>query len=74
MWNDTDEERVILLFDFDRPMRFWGRVLNASFVRLLKLTAYYQEPKRKMQSFEDRFEAATRRADKALEALSEPGR
>jgi aspartyl/asparaginyl beta-hydroxylase (cupin superfamily) len=74
VWNDTAEERVILLFDFDRPMRFWGRLLNASFVRLLKLTAYYQEPKKKMQSFEDRFEAATRRADQALESLGEPVR
>ncbi|WP_137389742.1 aspartyl/asparaginyl beta-hydroxylase domain-containing protein [Rhodoligotrophos defluvii] len=72
VWNDTDEERVILLFDFDRPMRFWGRVVNASFVRLLKLTAYYQEPKKNMQSFEERFEAATRRADANLEKLSEP--
>lgn len=71
VWNDTDEERVILLFDFDRPMRFWGRVVNSSFVSLLKLTAYYQEPKKKMQNFEDRFEAATRRADANLEKLSD---
>ena len=26
VWNDTDEERVILLFDFDRPMRWGGTV------------------------------------------------
>jgi aspartyl/asparaginyl beta-hydroxylase (cupin superfamily) len=71
VWNDTDEERVILLFDFDRPMRFWGRVINKTFVSLLKLTAYYQEPKKKMQSFEERFEAATRRADANLEKLSD---
>ena len=45
VWNDTADERVILLFDFNRPMRFWGRLINATFVRLLKLTAYYQEPK-----------------------------
>ncbi len=71
VWNDTDEERVILLFDFDRPMRFWGRAINNSFLGLLKLTAYYQEPKRKMQSIEDRFEAATRRADANLEKMSD---
>lgn len=71
VWNDTDEERVILLFDFDRPMKFWGRLLNASFVKLMKLTAYYQEPRKAMQSFEDRFEAVTRRADQNLEKLSD---
>ncbi|MGE0239373.1 MAG: aspartyl/asparaginyl beta-hydroxylase domain-containing protein [Parvibaculaceae bacterium] len=70
VWNDTDEERVILLFDFDRPMKFWGRAINKTFISLLKLTAYYQEPKKNMQSFEDRFEAATRRADQNLEKLS----
>jgi ornithine lipid ester-linked acyl 2-hydroxylase len=72
VWNDTAEERVILLFDFNRPMRFWGRFINSNFVRLLKLTAYYQEPKKNMQTFEERFEAATRRADQNLEKLSDP--
>ena len=71
VWNDTPDERVILLFDFDRPMRFWGRVLNKTFVNLLKLTAYYQEPKKNMVSFEDRFEAATRRANENIEKLSD---
>ena len=71
VWNDTKEERVILLFDFNRPMRFWGRLVNTSFVRLLKLTAYYQEPKKNMVTFEDRFEAATRRANENLEKLSD---
>ena len=70
VWNDTDEERVILLFDFDRPMKFWGRVLNKTFVSLIKMTAYYQEPKKNMQTMEERFEAATRRADQNLEKLS----
>lgn len=71
VWNDTKDERVILLFDFDRPMRLWGRLVNSTFVRLLKFTAYFQEPKRKMASFEDRFEAATRRASENLEKLSD---
>ncbi|MFN0192229.1 MAG: aspartyl/asparaginyl beta-hydroxylase domain-containing protein [Aestuariivirga sp.] len=71
VWNDTKEERVILLFDFDRPMKFWGRVLNKSFVTALKFTAYYQEPKKNMANFEDRFEAATRRANENLEKLSD---
>lgn len=71
VWNDTAEERVILLFDFDRPMRLWGRLVNRGFIAAMKLTAYYQEPKRNMASLEDRFEAATRRASENIENLSD---
>jgi aspartyl/asparaginyl beta-hydroxylase (cupin superfamily) len=71
VYNNTDDERVILLFDFDRPMKFWGRALNNSFLQLMKLTAYYQEPKKNLASFEDRFEAATRRNNENYEKLSD---
>lgn len=70
VWNDTEEERVILLFDFDRPMRFWGRTVSNTFIRLMKLTAFYQEPKKNMESFEARFEAATKRYNDNLEKMS----
>ncbi len=71
VWNDTDEERVILLFDFDRPMRFWGRLINRILLSGLKLTAFYKEPRRNAADYEARFEAATRRADETLEKLGE---
>lgn len=70
VFNNTDEERVILLFHINRPMRFWGRLVNTAFVNVMKLTAFYQEPKKNMANFEDRFEAATRRANENLEKLS----
>ncbi|MFQ5567331.1 MAG: aspartyl/asparaginyl beta-hydroxylase domain-containing protein [Paracoccaceae bacterium] len=72
VWNETPDERVVLIFDFDRPMRFWGRQFNRLFVWLLKFTAYYQEPKKKIQSIEDRFEAAVLRANANLEKLGDP--
>ena len=71
VWNDTDEERVVLLFDFDRPMKWRGRLVNKLLMRGLKLTAFYQEPRKNLADFESRFEAATRRADKTLESLSD---
>lgn len=71
VWNETPDERVILLFDFDRPMRFWGRVVNNSFLGLMKFTAFYQEPRRNLANLEDRFEAATRRGDQNMEKLSD---
>lgn len=71
VWNNTNEERVILIFDFNRPMRLWGRVLNNTVVKLIKQTAYFKEPKRRMKGYEDRFEAAVRAADDALEKLAD---
>ncbi len=72
VWNDTDEERVILLYDFDRPMKFWGRFLNKAFLQIMKLTAFYQDPKKNLQTAEDRLEAAIRQADANMEAMSDP--
>lgn len=69
--NATPQERVVLLFDFERPMRLWGRLLNRAFIQALKLTAYYREPKARLASFEQQFEAATRRAEALLEGLGE---
>jgi beta-hydroxylase len=60
-----------LLFDFDRPMKWRGRLLNKMLMRAMKMTAFYQEPKKNLGDFEDRFEAATQRADKNLEMLSD---
>jgi ornithine lipid ester-linked acyl 2-hydroxylase len=71
VWNDTDEERVILIFDFDRPMRWLGTTLLHTFIYIMKFTAFYQEPKKNMMSFEQRFEAATRRNNENLEKLAD---
>ena len=71
VWNDTDEERVILLFDFDRPMRFWGRALNNAFIAALKHTAYFRVPKKNMPALDARLEAAMQRADTMVENLEE---
>ena len=71
VWNNTDEERVILIFDFDRPMRKPGQVFLHFCIWLMKFTAFYQEPKKNLASFEDRFEAATRRNNENMEKLAD---
>jgi len=71
VWNDTEEERVILIFDFDRPMRAPGRALLRFFIWAMKFTAFYQEPKKNLANFEDRFEAATRRNNENMEKLAD---
>ncbi|NNE59201.1 MAG: aspartyl/asparaginyl beta-hydroxylase domain-containing protein [Hellea sp.] len=72
VWNDTDEERVILLFDFDRPMGFSGRFLNKAMMSAMKKTAFYQDPKKNLEDAEARLEAAIRQNDKNMEAMSDP--
>jgi aspartyl/asparaginyl beta-hydroxylase (cupin superfamily) len=57
--NDTDEERVVLLFDFDRPMRPLGRAVHRMLVWGVKRSAYYKDAKRNM----DAWEKSVQRAD-----------
>ena len=71
VWNDTEEERVVLLFDFDRPMRFWGRLVHRSFIAALKRTAYFLEPKKNLPAFDARLEAAIKRAESMTEKLDD---
>lgn len=55
VWNETNEERVVLLFDFDRPMRKWGRIVNRNFINIMKRTAFFKTPKNNLKAFEERF-------------------
>jgi beta-hydroxylase len=71
VWNDTEEERVILIFDFDRPMGLGGRLLNKTMMRAMKMTAFYQDPKKNLADAEARLEAAIRQNDANLESMSE---
>ncbi|MGZ0189292.1 MAG: aspartyl/asparaginyl beta-hydroxylase domain-containing protein [Alphaproteobacteria bacterium] len=61
--NDTPDRRVVLLIDVDRPMRFWGRLINKGFMAGIRWTAYVQDAKKNMQTAEQRLEAAVGRAD-----------
>lgn len=61
--NDTDQRRVVLLLDVDRPMRFWGRLINGVFLRAIRWTAYVQDAKKNLQTTEQKLEAAVSRAD-----------
>lgn len=63
VWNDTGEERVVLLMDFKRPMRWPGRVINEIFLWAIRKTAYVQSARRKQGYWEDAFDAAVNRAE-----------
>lgn len=61
--NDTDEERVVLLIDVDRPMRWPGRVTNTAFLAAIRWTAYVTEARRNHQTWEERLDAAAQRSN-----------
>ncbi|HET6621141.1 MAG TPA: aspartyl/asparaginyl beta-hydroxylase domain-containing protein [Dongiaceae bacterium] len=67
VWNDTDEERVVLIFDFDRPMRPFGRVVNKLLMWGIKRTAYFKDAERNLKSWDERLESAVQISDKMLE-------
>jgi ornithine lipid ester-linked acyl 2-hydroxylase len=69
--NDTDEERVVLLLDVDRPMRWPGRVTNLAFLAAIRWTAYVTEARRNHQTWEERLDAAAQRADALGDAAGE---
>ena len=63
VWNDTDETRVVLLFDFRRPMRVPGRVLLAAFLWGIRLTGYVRDGRANHARWKERFQ----------ESLARPG-
>jgi len=46
--NDTDEVRVVLFLDFDRPMDLPGRLLNRLVVGAIRTSAYVKDPLRNL--------------------------
>ena len=62
VWNDTPDERIVLIVDIDRPMRTVGRLMNATFARLVKRSAFYSATAQRMAGFEEQFDSAVRQA------------
>ena len=57
VWNATDEERVVLLLDFERPMAWPGRTVNFALQRLLRLSPFVRDARRNQMAWEARMEA-----------------
>ncbi|MGE0120772.1 MAG: aspartyl/asparaginyl beta-hydroxylase domain-containing protein [Dongiaceae bacterium] len=72
VWNDTEEERVILIFDFERPMRPVGRMINRVLMWGIKQTAYFKDAQRNLKSWDERLESAVQTADKMLDEAAPP--
>jgi beta-hydroxylase len=48
VWNDSDDVRVVLFFDVDRPMRPLGHWLNKLLIGIFKQSAYVKDAKRNL--------------------------
>lgn len=53
VWNNTDEERAVLLLDFERPMTRGGQRLSRLMVWLLRRTAYFKDAHRNQRAWEE---------------------
>lgn len=53
VWNDTDETRVVLFFDVDRPMRPLGRLVNKALIGIFKYSAYVRDAKRNVRNMNE---------------------
>ncbi|MCU0525284.1 MAG: aspartyl/asparaginyl beta-hydroxylase domain-containing protein [Elainella sp. Prado103] len=60
VWNDTDDYRVVLFLDIERPLRFPLSVVNWSINQLVGLSPIIQVAKGNHESWEKQFEAMLR--------------
>jgi ornithine lipid ester-linked acyl 2-hydroxylase len=72
VWNDTDEERIVLIFDFDRPMRLPGRIVNKALMWGIKRTAYFKDAERNLKDWDQRLESAAEKADAMFDDVLSP--
>jgi beta-hydroxylase len=63
VWNETDERRVVLFLDIERPLSLPGRLVNKTILQLIQMTAYVKDAKKNLASWEDRVASAVQQAD-----------
>ena len=55
VWNRTEEDRVVLLFDFERPMTIRGRLASRSLLFLMRRSAYVRDSVQRYLDWEEQF-------------------
>lgn len=72
VWNDTGEERVVLFLDVVRPLRFPMNVVNGAILRLIAISPFVTDAKRRHREWEQRFAATLAAASLASPAIRRP--
>lgn len=60
VWNDTDETRVVLLIQFARPARGFGRLIARLFLAGVRRTPFIQDARRNLGAWEQAYSRAER--------------
>lgn len=58
VWNETDGQRAVLLFDIERPMGLPGRAVSRAMIAGLRRTAYFRDALANQRAWEARYRAA----------------
>jgi beta-hydroxylase len=69
--NDTDEERVVLLLHFARPMNAPGSWIGRALMAVIRWSPFVSDGKRNQQQWEDSFEAAMGRREALMESADQ---
>jgi hypothetical protein len=74
VWNNTGEERVVLLIDVERPMTFGAKSLNRAILWGFKRTSYVVEARRSVAAWEARLRARLSAEARSASTLAGPHR
>ena len=69
-WNNTDEQRIILLLHFDRPLRFPGNLLSKIFMAGIRYSPFVSDARRQMIAWEKTFKESEKEAAHSKERSS----
>lgn len=70
VWNKTDQERVVLLIDVDRPMRLIGRLISQFLIFGVQRSGYVQDARKNLKTWEALYDQAE--SQQKVAAMSNP--
>ena len=56
VWNETDERRVVLFLDIQRPLAWPGRIFNKAVLQLIRWSPFIQDARRNHRAWEEGLE------------------
>ena len=56
-WNKSKEERIVLLFNFDRPMKKFGFLIHNLTAKIFQKSQYMKDVLKKMNLFQNKFQS-----------------
>ena len=70
VWNKTDQERVVLIIDVDRPMRLMGRLISRFLIFGVNRSGYVQDARKNLKTWEALYDQAE--SKEKVAAMSHP--